>query len=164
MSNIAVRKANGDLLEVTLLTLFGMLAPGCRPTDVLSCLNRQGQVQVELRDGRADVWRAADQPQARALTTQPALPLSDFTAQAQLHFALPARIHCRGGSPSEVAHLIQEAVNGSVGVPPGFAIEVSPEDVQVLLTNLEIGSMSSIESITVHRVDQQRLITRSSLT
>jgi hypothetical protein len=26
MSNVTVRKSNGDILEVTLLTLFGMLA------------------------------------------------------------------------------------------------------------------------------------------
>jgi hypothetical protein len=164
MSNIAVRRTNGEMLEVTLLTLFSMLAPGCKPTDVLSRLNRQGQVQVELRDGRADIWRAADQLPARALTTQPALPLSEFTADARLHFALPARIHCRAGSPSEVAHLIEETTNGSRGLPPGFTIEVDPEDVQALLTNLEIGSMSSIEGVTVSRVDQQHLLTRSSLT
>ncbi len=163
MSTICLRKANGDMLEVTLNTLFNLLAESCKPTDVLSCLNRRGQVAVELQDGRAEIWRAADRPLSRALT-QPALPLCEFVADARLHFELPARIHCRAGSPSEAKHLIEETINGERGLAPGFNIEINPADVQAVIASLDIGSMSVIESVTINRIDQQRLLTRSSLT
>lgn len=163
MSNIIVEKSSGDLLEVTLSTLFNALVDSCRPIDVLRKLNHEGRIRVELQDGPAMIWRAVAQPASRALV-QAALPLAEFTADARLHFALPARIHCRASSPSEAAYLIEETIKGFHGVAPGFNIEVAPEDVKAMLTNLEIGAMSGIENVTINRIDQQRLITRSSLT
>lgn len=146
------------------MTLFNLLTDRCKPSRVLSRLDKNGQVQVELQDGFATIWRATDQLPANALTHQATLALCDFTADARLHFELPAQIHCRASSPSEAQHLIEETINGSRGMPSGFNIEIDPADVEAILTNLDIGAMSSIESVTVRRIDQQRLITRSSLT
>lgn len=155
MSNVSVHKPNGEMLEVTLLTLFSMLADESSHLDLLSRLNRDGQVEAQLRDGAALVKRVTNLPR---LLHQPALPLCDFTADTRLHFALPARIHCRAASPSEARHIIEETIHGSQGVPAGFSIEINPGEVEAFVTNLDIGSLSVIEDVTITGINQSLLI------
>lgn len=161
MSNVLVRKSNGaDIIEITMLKLFGMLADESSYMDVLKRLNREKRITVELQDGSAELWRPSP---ATALTTQSALPLCGFTADVRLHFELPARIHCRAGSPAEAAHAIQETIHGLRGVPADFQVELDPTEVQAFIANLEVGCYSVVRDVSFNHVRPQlKLMGRTS--
>jgi hypothetical protein len=160
MSNITLRKLGGETLEVTMLTLFGMLADEDSHFDVVSRLNRETRITVELKDGPAQIWRTSTTSLPIPRPAQALLPLSlsDFTASAQLHFAIPARVHCTAGSPAEAAEAIRAALMGQRGTPPGFKIEINQDDVEAFFTSLDIGSYAAVEGVTIHGVDPRILI------
>jgi hypothetical protein len=161
MSNITVRKSAGDILEVTLLTLFGMLADEHSHCDVTYRLNREQHLQVELKDGTATIWRTS--PSSAAAPSKALVPLNPYTVHASLHFSIPAQIHCSAGSPAEASHLAQETVHGHRGVPSDFKIEFDQDDIEAFFGNLEIGSYALVDKVTVNSVQPCLLITREAL-
>src|SRR5258708_23871289 len=149
MPNVLIRPLDcGEVLEVTLLTLFGMLADENSHTDVLSRLLRERAIVVELKSGPAEIRRATAKPWVDH-QTEPTLPLSDFTANTQLHFSVLARVHCRAGSPAEAAHTVHETITGVRGVPDGFQVEIDQDDVEAFFNSLSIGSFALVEKITI---------------
>jgi hypothetical protein len=149
MSNIKVHKSNGEVLEVTLLTLFGMLADQHSYLEVLARLLRGGRMTVELQDGTSVVERLS--PHRRA----PFPPLGEFTANVRLHLELPARIHCRADTAAEGRHLIEETINGSIGLPQCFRIEINPTDLEALLADLNIGSVTPLSGVDILNIHQR---------
>lgn len=161
MSTISVRKSNGDMLEVTLLTLFGMLADEHSHCDVTHRLNRERHPQVELKDGPATIWRTP--PSSAASASKALLPLNQYTVEASLHFSIPTRIHCSAGSPAEASHLAQGTILGHGGVPSDFQVEIAQDDIEAFFGSLDINSYAMVDKITVNSVQPCLLITREAL-
>jgi hypothetical protein len=148
MSNVTVRKSNGDTLEVTLLTLFRWLADEHSYPDVLSCLIKAGSITVALQDGTAHVRYADAERRHREIS----LPLGDFTADARLTFELPVSIRCRASSPPAARQIIEETIKGSRQVPEHFALEINGDEVEAFFHGLEIGSFVGVRGVAISDV------------
>ena len=175
MSAVRVLKDNGDEHTVTLLTMTRWLADEDACLDVLGCLIDDGTAIVELKESQDGT-----QTQSATLTYLPTsdfsatpvppdqrqrtLPLREFAADAQLLFELPGHIRCRANSEPEARALITEVFHGSCIAPPGFEVEISGDDIEGFISNIDLALASErprglgVQDLTITSITERRLI------
>jgi len=137
MSNVRIVAEDGAEYTVTMLTLSRRV-PDDTFFDLLSDLITTRKATVTLTDGRAaDVHLLWPEDGYHPLTEQPALPLREYHADAQLLFELPGRVRVRASSEAEARSIITDVIRRARPAPPGFAIGLDGDAIDSFSLKLE---------------------------
>ncbi len=164
MSYFMIHKDNGEILNVSGLTLLSMLADKDVVEDLLWELSGNVRRVVELTDGPAKVWRSprelyAEPIQQHLMLSQPKRMTQDYLVDAELTLIVPVKIQCRGHSDHNVKGTVHDVFTGQQPRPKDFFVQIKPEEISSLMGKLEIGDVTAIEDVKIINVQPYYLLT-----
>ncbi len=139
MSNVRIVAEDGAEYTVTMLTLSRRV-PDNTFFDILTDLIHTRKATTTLTDGRvADVFLLYPEDGFHPLSEseQPALPLRDYQAEAQLMFEMPGRVRVRAASEEEAKSIIADVVRNNRKPPEGFSIGIDGDAIDSFNVRLE---------------------------
>ncbi len=157
MSSIHIQTSKGETMEVTIATMFNMLADETSCSQVIGELNRRGILDVMLKDGPAKLIRPGFPPTGRNHPGPPqtGLGLGEYVADTILSFSVPARFYLRANTPDEVRHRVMDFVYGRTRPPPDFNIELDGDGADEFFSGLRKGDYSTVREVQVLQVAQR---------
>lgn len=140
---------DGDERTVTLSGLRQHLESEEANLACLTALMREGFAEVVLGNGVAAVVTAEN---VSGRPAQLGLPIRLFDVSVSMLVPLPAYARCPANSSAEAAEITAEVLGGDRLPPSGFRVEVSQDDLEALVSTIQVSLPTDPQWIQPHHV------------